>query len=489
MGICCHSKAITEPQSPAVAFTKNERSASESSDTRWAIALYSLEAKDEAILRFSKGDKLIIEDDSDPDWFLVRHKKTHKRGFAPKTYLILDTIAGEEEWFFGEVVRADAERLLLQPENASGTFMVRNSRIPGAYALSIKDITADTNEIVVRHYKIKTLDRGGYFISKESTFDTLQQLIAHYKVSANGLCRKLEKACLRPRPVITGPLPDNRDEYEIPFNSLTFIRQLGKGNFGEVFFGHWNGTLEVAIKRLINNGVQSNDFKNDFKREISVMKAISHPNIVRLFAVCTEKEPYCIVMEYLCNGNLQQYLKTHQGKQLRLPSLVNMAAQISNGMKYLETEKLIHRDLAARNILVGEASIVKLADFGLARIMDEEVYVTSGGKLPVKWTAPEAYVSGEFTIKADVWSFGIVLFEIFTHGESPYRDMKNFQVVEALKKNYRMPKPSDPECSDAVYEIMLQCWKKEPDERPTFEFLYHYFTDYYVTSEKSYREA
>lgn len=488
---CCQPKQTKKTEEPTITFSnQNEhiefQQKTNPPNAKIAIALFSLAVEEEAIIKFSKGDRFYIEDDSDPDWFLVCHISSGKRGFAPKTYLVLDINAGNEEWFFGETPRADAERLLLQPENEPGAFMVRNSRIPGAYALSIKDIEEDTSEVGVRHYKIKTLDKGGYFISKEPTFVTLQELVEFYKENAHGLCRKLEKACVRPKPAITGPLPDARDEYEIPYDSLKFIRPLGKGNFGEVFYGIWNGTLEVAIKRLLSNTGVSTE---EFRREVAVMKAINHNKIVRLFAICTEKEPFCIVMEYLCNGNLQQYLKTSHGKQLRLPSLVNMAAQIADGMQYLESEKLIHRDLAARNILVGDGDIVKLGDFGLARIMEDEIYITSGGKLPVKWTAPEAYVSGEFTIKSDVWSFGIVLYEIFTHGEMPYQGMKNNQVVELLKQNYRMPKPTDPECSDAVYEAMLLCWKKDPNDRPTFEYLYHFFTDYYVASEKFYREA
>ncbi|GBN36403.1 Tyrosine-protein kinase SRK3 [Araneus ventricosus] len=160
-------------------------------------------------------------------------------------------------------------------------------------------------------------------------------------------------------------------------------------------------------------------------------------------------------------------------------------------MMHLEANNMIHRDLAARNILVGDGGIVKLADFGLARIVDEAVYVASGGgKLPIRWAAPEAYTTGEFTIKSDVWSFGIVLYEIFTHGETPYSGMTNSQVSQLItKQDYRMPKPSDPDCIDAVYEIMTMCWKKEPKDRPTFEFLYHFFTDFPVSSETSYREA
>ncbi|GFQ71335.1 tyrosine-protein kinase Src64B [Trichonephila clavata] len=484
MGICCHSKQSVQNDQVTVRLS-DIREGETANKNILAVALYPLHSNNSVLLTFEKGDKLIIEDDSDPDWYLARHLNDQRRGFAPKSYLVQD-IAGNPDWFFGDTNRADAERLLLQPQNEPGTFMVRDSHIQGSYALSIKELLPDTNEVIVRHYKIRTLDQGGFFISSSKTFSTLDELVAYYSVSADGLCRRLIRPCSRPRPAILGPLPNTRDKYEVPFESLQFIRTLGKGNFGEVFYGVWNGTVEVAIKQLISNGVHT----DDFRREVAVMKAINHPKIVRLYAICTEKEPFCIIMEYLCNGNLQHYLKNSHGKQLKLPSLVNMAAQIADGMKYLEANNLIHRDLAARNILVGDGGIVKLADFGLARMMDEAVYVTSGGKLPIKWTAPEAYTTGQFTIKSDVWSYGIVLYEIFTHGGTPYQAMKNSQVSELITKHsYRMPKPSDPECSDAVYETMMKCWKKKPEDRPTFEYLHHYFTDYYVTSEAFYREA
>ncbi|GIX86246.1 tyrosine-protein kinase Src64B [Caerostris extrusa] len=486
MGICCHSKETAKKDERRVEFSSEKEVVEIPKKSIPAVALFPLHSQNSTLLKFEKGDKLIIEDDSDPDWYLARHANDQRKGFAPKSYLVQKSVAGYEEWFFDDTNRADAERLLLQPENDAGSFMVRHSHIQGSFALSIKEVINENNEVLVRHYKIRTLDKGGYFIAPSKAFPTLKDLVEHYSNDADGLCRNLQRPCSRPRPAILNPLPDTRDKYEVPFESLHFIRTLGKGNFGEVFYGYWNGSVEVAIKRLINDGVQT----DEFRREVAVMKKIDHPKIVRLYAICTEREPFCIVMEYLRNGNLHQYLKSPAGKLLRLPSLVNMAAQIAEGMKYLESNNLIHRDLAARNILVGDGGIVKLADFGLARMMDEAVYVTSGGKLPIKWTAPEAYTTGQFTIKSDVWSFGIVLYEIFTHGGTPYLNMKNQQVSELITKhNYRMPKPTDPECSDAVYEMMLMCWKKEPNDRPTFDYLHHYFTDYYVTSETSYREA
>ncbi|KAG8179806.1 hypothetical protein JTE90_025973 [Oedothorax gibbosus] len=456
---------------------ENKNNFRERKESKTALALYSLQIESKSVLKFHKGDRLIVEDDSDPNWCVVRHINQETRGYAPCTFLSFDPVLGGEKWYFGDILREDAEHLLLLRENKVGTFLIRNSHIPDTYALSLKNIDSATKKMFIIHYKIRCKENeGGYFISPNHVFDSIKELVEHYSDPANCVGRNLVVPCPRPRPKLPGPLPDFQDEYEISFKSLKFIKCLGKGNFGEVFYGTWNDTCEVAIKRLSSNGVQS----DDFRREVAVMKTINHPKIVRLYAICTEREPFCIVMEYLCNGNLQEYLRSSRGKLLKLPSLVNMAAQIADGMNYLDSKNLIHRDLAARNILVGDNGIVKLADFGLARIIDDAVYFTKGGKIPLKWTAPEAYTSGQFTIKSDVWSFGIVLYEIFTHGELPYHGMMNQQVLELVTQhNYRMPRPKDPECSYLVYEKMRECWNQKPEERPTFEYLYNYFIDYY----------
>lgn len=160
----------------------------------------------------------------------------------------------------------------------------------------------------------------------------------------------------------------------------------------------------------------------------------------------------------------------------------------SKGMAYLEEHSYIHRDLAARNILIGEGHVCKVADFGLARVIKEDIYSPrEGTKFPIKWTAPEAALYNRFTIKSDVWSFGILMTEVVTKGAMPYPGMNNRQVLEAVEEGYRMPKP---EASPApLYEIMLSCWRKEPEERPTFETLKHLMEDYYVSAaEGSYQQ-
>lgn len=159
-------------------------------------------------------------------------------------------------------------------------------------------------------------------------------------------------------------------------------------------------------------------------------------------------------------------------------------------MAFLEKERYIHRDLAARNILVSENNMCKVADFGLARMIRENsgtYEAKEGTKFPIKWTAPEAAMIGRFTIKSDVWSYGIVLYEIVTKGKVPYPSMNNTETLQEVEKGYRMPPPS--ECHAKIYNVMLTTWQQNPDDRPTFEFLCQFFENYYVHAETNYKHA
>ena len=205
------------------------------------------------------------------------------------------------------------------------------------------------------------------------------------------------------------------------------------------------------------------------------------------------------------NGSLLEYLQG-KGRTLKLPQLIDMAAQIASGMAYLETQNYIHRDLAARNVLVGENNIVKIADFGLARLIKEDEYEARvGARFPIKWTAPEAANYSKFSIKSDVWSFGILLTELVTYGRIPYpggfpllfellsmnhltfSGMTNAEVLLQVEHGYRMQAPQG--CPSQLYDIMTECWLKDPMKRPTFETLQWKLEDFYTLSDSEYRDA
>lgn len=225
----------------------------------------------------------------------------------------------------------------------------------------------------------------------------------------------------------------------------------------------------------------------DFLTEAQIMKKLRHPKLIQLYAVCTLEEPIYIITELMKNGSLLEYLQG-KGRTAKLPQLIDMSAQIAAGMAYLESQNYIHRDLAARNVLCSENNIVKIADFGLARLLKEDEYdARAGARFPIKWTAPEAANFSKFSIKSDVWSFGILLTELVSYGRIPYPGMTNAEVLHQVDNGYRMQCPQG--CPQALHDIMMECWHKDPMKRPTFETLQWQLEDFFTMSDSEYKEA
>ncbi|XP_072107719.1 tyrosine-protein kinase FRK [Mobula birostris] len=449
------------------------------------VALYDYSARTSEDLSFEAGERLEVIDQSLDNWWLARSLKRGRgrQGYIPSNYVAPDRSIEAEPWFFGGIKRADAEKQLMMAGNSPGSFLVRESESKlGDYSLSVRD--GD----VVKHYKIRKLDEGGFFIARRATFQTLAELVNNYMMNQDGLCTKLKTPCRKAgTPDTVGLSYNTVDQWEIPRSSLKLVKKLGAGTFGEVWQGVWNDRTPVAIKTL-KTGMMA---KEDFLREAQIMKSLRHPKLIQLYAVCTVEEPIYIITELMKNGSLLDYLHKNQKSSLTVTDLLEMSAQVAAGMAYLELKSYIHRDLAARNVLVGENNTCKVADFGLARVFmgdDENVYeAREGAKFPVKWTAPEALHSNKFSIKSDVWSFGILLYEIITYGKIPYPGMTNLQVVQELGKGYRMPCPA--ECPLPLYEIMLECWKENDYERPTFETLQWKLEDFFETDLSAYTDA
>ncbi|XP_067030223.1 uncharacterized protein [Acropora muricata] len=278
--------------------------------------------------------------------------------------------------------------------------------------------------------------------------------------------------------------------WEVARDDVKAEKIIGKGAFGQVAKGMARNLLfrseatSVAIKMVKANAPES--YNEDLKAELELLKTLKpHPHVIRLLGCVTESEPLWVLIEYVPYGNLLGYLRKSRGlndtyyddpdikpkTSLTSEQLMKFAWQIADGMSYLSLRKVIHRDLAARNVLVGERETCKITDFGMARdVQKEDIYERkTEGCLPVKWTAYESLLYGQYTTKSDVWSYGVVLYEISTIGGSPYPRIKGEEIANLLQQGRRMPKPKH--VDDVLYQIMMNCWQSEPEARPSFKDL------------------
>ncbi|XP_047653656.1 tyrosine-protein kinase Fes/Fps isoform X3 [Phacochoerus africanus] len=399
----------------------------------------------------------------------------------------------EQLWYHGAIPRAEVAELLTH----SGDFLVRESQGKQEYVLSV------LWDGQPRHFIIQSADN--LYRLEGDGFPSIPLLIDHLLHSQQPLTKKSGIVLNRAVP---------KDKWALSHEDLVLGEQIGRragmsrselkitewkaggdtvacalgaeedrrpgktgrslrpfqGNFGEVFSGRLraDNTL-VAVKSC--RETLPPDLKAKFLQEARILKQYSHPNIVRLIGVCTQKQPIYIVMELVQGGDFLTFLRT-EGARLRMKTLLQMVGDAAAGMEYLESKCCIHRDLAARNCLVTEKNVLKISDFGMSREEADGVYAASGGlrQVPVKWTAPEALNYGRYSSESDVWSFGILLWEAFSLGASPYPNLSNQQTREFVEKGGRLPCPEL--CPDAVFRLMEQCWAYEPGQRPNFSTIY-----------------
>ncbi|XP_033932185.1 tyrosine-protein kinase Blk [Pseudochaenichthys georgianus] len=466
-------KFTTQASNQSNHIARSERTLTDTDDVIF-MAQHDFEATNDRDLPFKKGDKLkVLQDEG--EWWMAKSLETGQEGYIPCNYVARADTLEVEKWFYRDISRRETERMLLAPGNKPGAFLIRESETSrGSFSLSVKDHVPEQGD-VVKHYKIRCLDKGGYYISPSNPFTSLQKLVQYYTRASDGLCQRLHAPCKEKAP----ELPWAPDEWEIPRDTLKMVKKLGAGQFGEVWMGYYKNTQKVAVKTLKEGTMEP----AAFLQEANLMKQLQHERLVRLHAVVT-KEPILIVTEFMINGCLLDYLKSDEGKKLKMNKLIDMSAQIAEGMEYIEGKNYIHRDVRAANILVSDDIHCKIADFGLARIIESEYTAQEGAKFPIKWTAPEAINFGTFSIKSDVWSFGILLTEIVTYGRIPYPGMTNPEVIRSLDQSYRMPCPDG--CPEELYDVMTMCWGQRSEDRPTFEFLQNTLNDFFIATEGQY---
>ncbi|XP_034126550.1 tyrosine-protein kinase Fer isoform X1 [Drosophila guanche] len=356
----------------------------------------------------------------------------------------------EEEWFHGVLPREEVVRLL----NNDGDFLVRET------------IRNEESQIVLsvcwnghKHFIVQTTGEGN-FRFEGPPFASIQELIMHqYHIE---LPVTVKSGAILRRPIC-------RERWELSNDDVVLLERIGRGNFGDVYKAKLKSTkLDVAVKTC--RMTLPDEQKRKFLQEGRILKQYDHPNIVKLIGICVQKQPIMIVMELVLGGSLLTYLRKNSNG-LSARQQMGMCRDAAAGMRYLESKNCIHRDLAARNCLVDLEHSVKISDFGMSR--EEEEYIVSDGmkQIPVKWTAPEALNFGKYTSLCDVWSYGILMWEIFSKGDTPYSGMSNSRARERIDTGYRMPTPEN--TPPEMYRLMLKCWAADAESRPHFDEIYN----------------
>uniref|UniRef100_A0A3P9LX92 Tyrosine-protein kinase n=1 Tax=Oryzias latipes TaxID=8090 RepID=A0A3P9LX92_ORYLA len=354
----------------------------------------------------------------------------------------------EQDWYHGAIPRLEVQELLKN----DGDFLVRKSQEKQGYVLSVQWDGS------CKHFLIQDTDNL-YRLDGEG-FPSIPLLIHHLMSSQQHITKRSD--VVLKKPIL-------KDKWALEHDDIILGPLIGRGNFGEVYRGQLRSeNTFVAVKTCREN--LAPEHKSKFLMEARILKQYDHPNIVKLIGVCTQKQPIYIIMELIQGGDFLTFLR-NEGHSLATKVLVKMTENVAAGMEYLESKKCIHRDLAARNCLVAENNVVKISDFGMSRQRDDGVYSTEGGlrQIPVKWTAPEALNYGRYTTESDVWSFGILLWETFSLGMTPYTSMGNQQTREEVEKGYRMSAPHN--CPVEISRMMSSCWQYDPKNRPCFKKL------------------
>ncbi|XP_063539589.1 tyrosine-protein kinase CSK [Cydia strobilella] len=421
-------------------------------------------------------------------------------------------------WHHGAISRERAEALL--SSSPDGVFLVREStNFPGDHTLCVRFRGR------VEHYRVKWAtvpdsQTQRLTIDDEEFFDNMTDLIHHYLKDADGLCTKLVRCLPKaapngasnplqppypphpqqpppypptppvpapahfaptyaqqppPPPPPPAPTPAPQDTVDaakfldarwiINERDLEIRENIGKGEFGDVMLGILNGNLKVAVKIL-----KDREAASKFRAEASVMASLKHENLVRLLGLVFSSSGTCLVTEHCAQGSLLDYLRSRGRHYVTQRDQINFAYDTCCGMEYLERQRVVHRDLAARNVLISAEGAAKVADFGLARTEqapdDPADQLRLQAKLPIKWTAPEALKYNKFSNKSDMWSFGILLWEIYSFGRVPYPRIPLAEVVRHVERGYRMEAPEG--CPAGPYDVMRAAWHADPAQRPTF---------------------
>eukprot|EP01119_Soliformovum_irregulare_P010643 TRINITY_DN2626_c0_g1_i3.p1 TRINITY_DN2626_c0_g1~~TRINITY_DN2626_c0_g1_i3.p1 ORF type:complete len:647 (-),score=130.28 TRINITY_DN2626_c0_g1_i3:44-1792(-) len=306
---------------------------------------------------------------------------------------------------------------------------------------------------ITRHEDVSSMASHFYISSKD-------EKIFRFSWSGNWKCDEISKAKLKILNDVASPERKSKAWLE----NIEVKREIGRGSFGNVYQATWNETTRIALKSVTGD-------PTELEKEAEILSCLRHPNVVAYLGLYRTSNLLYMAMEYL-EASLLTLLKD---EPLSLKCQISVALDVVMGMSYLSNQNIVHRDLAARNLLCArkgrDSYVVKVADFGLSRTLVEDYYLTEKRIVAIKWTAPEAIKFRKFSAFSDVWSFGVVLWEIFTRGQVPYPGLSSEECIAMVTDGHNLPNPEN--CPDEIYSIMTDCWHRDPKERPNWKTLFH----------------
>ncbi|XP_053715332.1 tyrosine-protein kinase Tec [Synchiropus splendidus] len=434
----------------------------DSNSWQTVVAMYDFIAEEDSDLTLVKGEEYIILHKQDQQWWRAQDQQGNT-GFIPSNYVTERNKIEANPWYCKNITRTEAEELLRQ-EDKEGGFVVRESSQRGVYTVSVYTKMLSVG-VDIRHYLIRRTENGQFYLAEKYTFNTIPEVIHYHEHNAAGLVTRLRYAVGSVVKNVPATAGFSSVKWEIDRSELTILQEIGSGEFGLVKLGHWRNNHKVAIKAIREGAM----YEEDFAEEARVMMRLCHPKLVQLYGVCLQQRPLLIVTEFVEKGCLLNFLR-QRGRSLNDNWLLSMCQDICEGMEYLEVNSFIHRDLAARNCLISEHNVVKVSDFGMARYVINNQYTSSiGAKFPVKWSPPEVLHYSKYSSKSDVWSFGVLMWEIYSEGRTPFENRSNPDVVTDVTRGIRLYRPQ--RALMPIYTVMYQCWHERPESRPSFSEL------------------
>ncbi|KAL4618175.1 tyrosine-protein kinase Tec [Arapaima gigas] len=425
------------------------------------IALYDFTGTEAHDLTLVSGEEYIIVEKCDVHWYKARNK----HGYVIPLYPPRLTFSTKQSLIL--LIRMHFSGVLscCSLQDKEGGFIVRDSSSLGSYTVSLYTKSAGDGTPAIRHYHIKETQTvpKQYYLAEKHHFNSIPELVEYHQHNGAGsLVARLRYPVGKEGTSAPTTAGFSYEKWEINPSELTFMKELGSGQYGVVRLGKWRAQHKVAIKAIRQGAMR----EEDFIEEAKVMMNLSHPKLVQLYGVCTQQKPIYIVTEFMELGCLLNYIRQRRGS-FTTESLLSICQDVSEGMEFLERKGFIHRDLAARNCLVNESLVVKVSDFGMARyVLDDQYTSSSGAKFPVKWSPPEVFNYCKYSSKSDVWSFGVLMWEVFTEGKMPFEQNQNHEVVMMVTQGHRLYRPK--KATQNIYNIMQLCWHEKPKERPSF---------------------